>query len=209
MSDGNARSVCDGGTSASCATHQPFTVHPHLTFGFAAAAVSGSHGLTGDENCAQCFQLQFIDKMHDGGVWGGAHRHLVNKSMVVQVINIGYDVTGHHSFDIQIPGAGQGIFSNGCRTQYPGFSTGDFDCNNRYGGCHNRAGCMRLPKALQAGCYWRYDWFHWLKDGGQTNNPWVKFRRVRCPRELVAISGSKPLDDDDFRPVTPSDYHHV
>jgi len=177
-----------------------------LTLGFAAAAVSGNHGLLGDQNCAQCFQLRFVDKMHDGGVWGGSHRHLVNKSMIVQVLNIGYDVTGAHSFDIQIPGAGQGIFGSGCRGQYRGFSTGDFDCDNRYGGCHRRDGCARLPKQLQSGCRWRYDWFHWLKHQGQTNNPWVKFRRVRCPKELVAISGSTPLDDHLYRALDAKHY---
>jgi hypothetical protein len=31
---------------------------------------------------------------------------------------------------------------------------------------------------------------------GGSNNPFVRFRRVRCPEELVAVSGSTPLDDD-------------
>jgi len=53
--------------------------------------------------------------------------------MVVQVTNIGYDVSGEHSFDLQIPGAGQGIFTNGCTAQFSGHSSGDFDCDNNYG----------------------------------------------------------------------------
>eukprot|EP00418_Pyrodinium_bahamense_P014337 CAMPEP_0179109050 /NCGR_PEP_ID=MMETSP0796-20121207/50829_1 /TAXON_ID=73915 /ORGANISM="Pyrodinium bahamense, Strain pbaha01" /LENGTH=412 /DNA_ID=CAMNT_0020807147 /DNA_START=56 /DNA_END=1294 /DNA_ORIENTATION=- len=205
VGNSNSRSVCDGGRAASCHSHQPFLVRPGLAFGFAAAAVSGSHGLTGDDNCAQCYELRFVNRMHGGTVWGGAHAGLVNKTMIVQVTNIGYDVTGAHSFDIQIPGAGQGIFS-GCATQYPGFATGDFDCDNRYGGCTSKDGCSRLPLVLQPGCRWRYDWYHWLREGGQTNNPWVKFRRVRCPQDLTAISGFAPLDDHLFRAINPREY---
>ena len=33
----------------------------------------------------------------------------MGKSHIIQVTNIGYDVSGDHSFDLQIPGAGQGI----------------------------------------------------------------------------------------------------
>merc|ERR1712203_622758 len=156
-------------------------------------------GLTGDSNCGQCYELRFIDKMHGDNSWGGAHRLLVNRSMVVQVTNIGGDVTGEHSFDIQIPGAGQGLFSNGCAAQFPGFVPGDFDCDNRYGGCHSKEGWSRLPVELRPGCHWRYDWFRWLRENGKTNNPWVHFRRVRCPEALTAISRSTPLDDHLFR----------
>ena len=45
---------------------------------------------------------------------GGAHSDIVGKSHIIQVTNIGYDVTGDHSFDLQIPGGGQGIFDSGC-----------------------------------------------------------------------------------------------
>jgi len=169
--------------------------------GFAAAAVSGSHGLTGDENCGQCYELQFVDKIHQNGNWGGSHPELVGKTMIVQVTNIGYDVSGEHSFDIQIPGAGQGAFNSGCTAQFSGYSVGDFDCDNLYGGCHEESGCGRLPEPLQAGCRWRYEWYRWLVEGGQTNNPYVHFRRVQCPIELIDISGSVPLDDADFPAV--------
>jgi len=163
--------------------------------GFAAIAVSGNHGLSGDDNCGQCFELKFVDRRHSAGNWGGSHHDLVGKSMVVQVTNIGYDVIGEHSFDIQIPGAGQGIFTNGCTAQFPSHTSGDFDCDNNYGGCLDKSGCARLPAELRAGCEWRYDWYHWFAEGGQTNNPFVDFRRVRCPEHLTNISGSVPNDD--------------
>mmetsp|Transcript_18125 Transcript_18125/g.34188 ORF Transcript_18125/g.34188 Transcript_18125/m.34188 type:complete len:411 (+) Transcript_18125:2-1234(+) len=166
--------------------------------GFAAAAVGGGHGLQGDSNCGQCFELQFLDTVHDPwswGGWGGAHPELVGKVHVVQVTNIGYDVNGKHSFDLQIPGAGQGAFSQGCNRQFPGYTSGDFDCDLNYGGCNDISGCSRMPHVLQRGCEWRFNWLKWLVARGQTNNPYIRFRRVQCPTELTDLTGTVPLDD--------------
>eukprot|EP00928_Gymnodinium_smaydae_P090241 TRINITY_DN74069_c0_g1_i1.p1 TRINITY_DN74069_c0_g1~~TRINITY_DN74069_c0_g1_i1.p1 ORF type:complete len:763 (+),score=84.50 TRINITY_DN74069_c0_g1_i1:52-2340(+) len=200
LADPNVKSVCDGGNAASCVNNQPMFANGTMSLGFAAAAVGGSSGLQGDTNCGQCFELVFLDQRHDpdGDNWGGAAPELVGKSMVVQVTNIGYDVSGEHSFDLQIPSAGQGIFTSGCTKQFPGFTSGDFDCDNNYGGCSDISGCDRLPTQLQAGCKWRFNWYHWMTNNGQTNNPYVKFRRVQCPKELTAISGSIPNDDIAF-----------
>lgn len=191
-------SVCLGGVSASCSNNQPWQASQTLSYGFAAAAVSGSHGLTGDSNCGQCFELRFTPQIHPNGNWGGAHPDLAGKRHIIQVTNIGYDVSGDHSFDLQIPGAGQGIFSSGCALQFPGKSIGDFDCDNRYGGCNDISGCSRLPAVLQPGCAWRYNFFKWLVQNGKTNNPYVRFRRVRCPQALTSITGAIPLDDDQY-----------
>jgi hypothetical protein len=208
LTDLNTASVCDGGDATTCTDNQPFIVNSGLSMGFAAAAVGGLSGLNGDENCGQCYELRFIDQSHDpsGDNWGGAHPELVGKAMIIQVTNIGYDVSGEHSFDLQIPGAGQGAFTNGCPAQFPGTVSGDFDCDNNWGGCNDKSGCARLPEELRAGCEWRYDWYHWFESGGQTNNPYVDFRRVQCPSELTDISGSVPLDDSSFPAVNLVDY---
>lgn len=174
--------------------------------GFAAAAVSGSSGLTGDTNCGQCYELRFTPQVHVPNNWGGSHPQLAGKSMVVQITNIGYDVVGDHSFDIQIPGAGQGLFTTGCKAQFSGYASGDFDCDNPYGGCNAKSGCSRLPPVLRAGCEWRYDWLMWMQANGKTNNPYVEFRRVRCPAQLTAISGSTPTDDSAFPSIAVSAY---
>jgi len=166
--------------------------------------VSGSHGLTGDVNCGQCYELKFVDKIHSPDNWGGAHPDLVGRSMVIQVSNIGHDVNGDHSFDIQIPGAGQGLFTDGCVAQFPGHTSGDFDCDITHGGCSKRSGCDRLPQELRDGCQWRYDWYRWLIQDGQTNNPFVDFRRVRCPEHLTNISESVPTDDGLQPEIDPS-----
>jgi len=204
--DANEKSVCDGGNAASCIDNAPFAVKQNLSMGFAAVAVSGSHGLLGDTNCGQCYELRFTDAIHSSGNWGGSHPGLAGRSMVVQVSNIGYDVNGEHSFDIRIPGAGQGIFTDGCTGQFPGHNTGDFDCDNNYGGCFEKSGCARLPAALQPGCHWRYDWYRWFEAHGQTNNPYVDFRRVSCPSHLIDISGSVTSDDHLFPEIDLSMY---
>lgn len=208
LTDPNVKSVCDGGTSASCTDNGPIAISSRLSLGFTAAAVGGSSGLKGDTNCGQCYELQFVAQRHfpAGDNWGGSNPQLVGRTMIVQVTNIGNDVSGDQSFDLQIPGAGQGAFSTGCARQFSGFSSGDFDCDNNYGGCNDRSGCARLPEALRPGCQWRYDWYYWLAQGGQTNNPYVKFRRVRCPAQLTDKSGSVALDDADYPAVDLSAY---
>lgn len=179
--DVNAQSVCSGGTSGACSNAVPRQVSEKLSYGFAAAAVSGSAGLSGDENCGQCYELVFKT----------GHSH------IVQVTNIGHDVNGDHSFDLQIPGGGRGIFKDGCARMHGG-SGDDADCGEPYGGCKEKSGCLRLPKALQAGCEWR---FGWLTEAGRLGNPRIRFRRVRCPPELVAISGGVAADDADHPQV--------
>lgn len=207
LADPSVKSVCeDGGSAASCVDNQPFTVTPRLSMGFAAAAVGGISGLHGDANCGQCYELVFEDTRHSAGNWGGSHPDLVGKGMVLQVSNIGHDVHGTHSFDIQIPGAGQGMYSSGCPKQFPGTTSGEFDCENNYGGCSAKEECSTLPAALRPGCEWRFDWYRWLVAAGQTNNPYVKFRRVRCPSQLVEKTQSMPQDDMDFPEVDLSAY---
>lgn len=187
LEDPSAESVCRGGTAANCPSYSPFVVQPRLSMGFAAAAVSGNNGLNGDGNCGQCFELKFIDRAHMPSSWGGSSQDLVGKSMVIQVVSIFYEVTGAHSFDLQIPGAGRGAFRAGCAAQFPGAAAESFDCGSCYGGCPSKANCSALPQALQPGCEWRYDWYS-------------------CLQQLTAISGSIPSDDAEYPAIDPADY---
>jgi len=206
LDSANVKSVCgeEQGRAVTCPSHQPSALNSGLSIGFAAATVTGKHGLDGDKVCGHCFELLFTDRSHvdkgTGDRWGGAHPDLVDKRMIVQVTNIGFDVVGNHSFDILIPGAGQGIFADGCHRQYPDHAVDDFDCGNRHGGCSEKSGCARLPKELQPGCEWRHDWYKWLAASGKTNNPYIRFRRVQCPRQIVRLSGASP-DDDSWMPA--------
>ncbi|CAK0803085.1 unnamed protein product, partial [Prorocentrum cordatum] len=210
VADTEAQSVCSfGGAAAACPDNQPFAVNDNLSVGFAAAAVGGGHGLAGDENCGQCFELRFTDEGHpdERAGWGGSHFSLVGKTMIVQVNNIGYDLSGEHAFDIQIPGSGQGLLYNGCESQFPGVLVEDFDCGTRYGGCRNISDCDLQPAELQAGCRWRFTWYKYMVDGtNTTSNPYIQFRRVRCPALLTDISGSIPNDDASFPVIDMDSY---
>lgn len=177
----NERSACEaGGTAGACVDNTPWQVSAKLSYGFAAAAVSGSSGLTGDDNCGQCYAIRFRT----------GHTH------VIQVTNIGYDVRGDHSFDLMVPGGGRGIFKDGCDTLH-GRGT-NADCGRLYGGCQSRSACRQLAPYFRRGCRWRYSW---LGEASRSGNPRVRFRRVRCPKALVARSRTVAADDRSQRRV--------
>lgn len=224
ISDHLATSVCDAGSGAgeglagsnetgaaglagTCADNKPWQVND-LAFGFASMAAGGIPGLCGDANCGQCYELKFTDQRHvnatSGGNWGGAHPSVVGMSMIVQVINVAHDISGEHSFDILIPSAGQRSSQTGCSRQFNNVNVDDFDCGNRYGGCSSKTGCEKLPTALRAGCEWRFNFFKWLQADGQTADPYVQFRRVKCPTQLTDISKSVPLDDAAYPAIDPN-----
>jgi hypothetical protein len=88
-----------------------------------------------------------------------------------------------------------------CKKQFPEYDSGDFDCDTNYGGCGDASGCEQLPNVLEPGCQWRFGDAYRYHEPTSSNNPFVRYRRVRCPAELVAISGSTPNDDEDYPAV--------
>ena len=157
------KSVCDNeGDGYMCNDNQPIVINDNLALGFAA-----SH-----EKCCSCQLLQFTSSNVKG------------KKMIVQVTNTGSDIGSNH-FDLQIPGAGVGIF-NGCSKQWgaPGDGWG-----RRYGGVTTKAECSQLPAQLRAGCEWRFGWF------ASSDNPGVVYERVQCPKQLTDITGCVLPDD--------------
>jgi len=199
------QSVCDGSPGVgSCNAYAPWVHNAEVTLGFAAVGKDSVPGIDGDETCSQCFELTWKSGSQRGP---GAHPDIIGKRHVVQVINIGYDVS--HSFDLQIPAAGQGIFDQGCARQYSGFSKGDFDCDNNYGGCGSISGCENLPDFLKEGCYWRYAKrasddsyiYGWRVEDNKSDNPMADFRRVKCPSLLTDISGAWPENDPNYPEV--------
>ncbi|KAB5589689.1 putative effector protein/Endo-1,4-beta-D-glucanase [Ceratobasidium theobromae] len=140
LGDYNAQSGCNGGGAFACSNHSPWAVNDNLAYGFAAVNIQGS---SESSWCCQCYQLTFTS----GPVAG--------KQMIVQTTNTGGDLGNNH-FDLMIPGGGVGIFGQGCAAQYGAPSTG---WGAQYGGVSSRSACSQLPSALQAGCYWRFDWF--------------------------------------------------
>ncbi|KAJ8663728.1 hypothetical protein O0I10_000977 [Lichtheimia ornata] len=161
--DANEQSGCNGGSGYMCNDNQPWAVNDDLAYGFAATALSGKGE---SETCCSCYELTFTS----GEVKG--------KRMVVQSTNTGGDLSGNQ-FDLQIPGGGVGIF-NGCQSQWNAPANG---WGERYGGISSASQCDDLPKHLQAGCEWRFNWFK------NADNPSVTFKEVTCPAEIVKKSG--------------------
>lgn len=94
--------------------------------------------------------------------------------MIVQVTNSGGDLN-QNQFNLQIPGGGVGFHTHGCSNQF----SGSYSWGQRYGGVNQRSDCANLPIALQAGCYWRFDWFR------NAVNPNISFKQVVCPSVLT------------------------
>ncbi|ORX79922.1 hypothetical protein BCR32DRAFT_294130 [Anaeromyces robustus] len=162
-----ATSGCGGGQAFMCNDQQPWEINDKLSYGFAAANISGS-----DEEhwCCACFKLTFTSTS------------IAGKQMIVQVTNTGGDLGNNH-FDIQMPGGGLGLF-DGCSPQ---FGVDASKWGNKYGGLTSESQCSLLPKVLQPGCHWRYGWFE------DADNPAMEFEEVQCPQELVDITGCARL----------------
>lgn len=201
LQDLNAGSSCEGGNAHTCYGLSPYAVSNTLSYGYAATS-------SGDV-CGRCYQLEFTGQSYNApGDPGSAA--LAGKSMIVQAINVGYDV-GNGQFDIMIPGGGVGIF-NGCSNQW-GVSNSELGA--QYGGflsackselgynasgaqykacvtnrCNNIFGSRGLTD-LQAGCLWYADWFE------AADNPSLRYREVACPAQLASASGMNrtPLGD--------------
>jgi hypothetical protein len=159
--DVNAQSGCNGGSAYMCNNQQPWSVSDTLSYGYAAAYITGQR----ESNwCCACYSLIFTT----GPVAG--------KELVVQVTNTGGDL-GENHFDLQMPGGGVGLF-DGCSRQFPTVSKSSW--GQQYGGVGQRSDCAKLPKVLQSGCFWRFDWFK------NADNPKMTFKEVPCPAALTA-----------------------
>lgn len=86
---------------------------------------------------------------------------------------------GGTQFDLAIPGGGVGDF-NACTNEW-GAPAGGW--GQQYGGVSSEAQCAQLPKALQAGCNFRFDWME------GADNPNMIYAPVTCPAEITAKTG--------------------
>lgn len=195
----DVRSCCDGGDGYVCYEFIPWAVNSNLSYGFAATS-------SGDV-CGRCYELQFTGEGKHGTNAGATA--LKGKRMIVQAINIGYDVGGHQ-FDLLIPGGGVGAF-NGCSNQW-GISKNELGAQyggfltvcQQQNGWHNYEAIKNCVKEkinklfrskgltqLAQGADWFVDWFK------AADNPMLYFKEVRCPDALVQKSGMdrRPLND--------------
>ena len=189
----DTQSACGGGDAHTCYGLAPYAVNDKLAYGYAATS-------SGDV-CGRCYQLQFTGSSHNAGGDPGSAA-LSGKTMIVQTINIGFDVSGGQ-FDLLIPGGGVGQF-NACSAQW-GVSNAELGA--QYGGllsaCKSELGynaglsayksCVRSKcdsvfgsrglTDLAAGCRWFADWFE------AADNPALKYKEVACPAQLSGDSG--------------------
>ncbi|OBT86104.1 hypothetical protein VE02_05406 [Pseudogymnoascus sp. 03VT05] len=89
----------------------------------------------------------------------------------------------------EIPG-GNTSYAAACTLQY-GVSNTVFGEENV--ALTTASQCDKLPKALQAPCHWRFDWFL------NTDRPTANFTRVQCPVELTNRTGTIRDDDKTLR----------
>lgn len=99
--------------------------------------------------------------------------------MIVQYTNTGGDLH-QNQFDLALPGTGVGYNRLGCHTQWKCPLDG---WGKRYGGVATKAECSQLPAVLQPGCRFRFEWME------SVPVPTVNFVQVKCPAQIVAISG--------------------
>lgn len=197
----DAQSSCNGGEAYTCHGLAPWAVNSKVAYGYAATS-------NGDV-CGRCYQIDFTGTSHNGGEDPGS-ASLVGKSMIVQAINVGYDVGGGQ-FDLLVPGGGVGAF-NACSAQW-GVSPNEL--GKQYGGflgtCKDQLGydagqaaykscvaqrCQSVfvnkgLDELAAGCQWFVDWL------GAADNPNIVYKEVQCPQALIDHSGMNrtPLND--------------
>jgi len=190
----DAQSACSGGSAYMCYGLTPWAVSSTLAYGYAATP-------TGTNSCGKCYEVQFTGQGQYGADPGSAA--LAGKTMIVQSINVGGDVT-QGQFDIQVPGGGVGLF-DACSSQW-GVSTSDLGdqyggmlsvCrrNLNYGGTVQQTqDCLRQKcnsvftdakglGALRNGCLFYADWMM------AADNPKMTYKEVACPAELANKTG--------------------
>ena len=182
-----------------CFDMAPWEVNPNLAYGFAAVPANG-------DICGRCYQLEFDGTGHYSADDPGSVA-LGGKTMIVQAVNIGFDVQGGQ-FDILIPGGGVGAF-NACSAQW---NVGNNELGATYGGlltvCQQQNGdnfgaikqcvldrCNSIfdePNHgdLMAGCEWFVNWFE------TADNPNLDYQEVECPQSLINVSGIERPEDD-------------
>lgn len=104
---------------------------------------------------------------------------LMKKKMIVQYFDTG-DYLYPGQINLAMPGSNLGENPLGCDSQWNASANG---WGKPFWEIKNETQCELLPKQLQKGCLFRYDF---LK--GLLVNP-VTYVQVKCPAEIVAVSG--------------------
>ncbi|CAG9772809.1 unnamed protein product [Ceutorhynchus assimilis] len=146
-----------------CTDQQPWIVNSTLSYGFAAASFEGG---VDESRCCTCMLLSFQGQ-------------LAGKQHLIQITNTGSDLS-QNQFDLSLPGGGVGLCTVSCARMFGCEPTG---WGEQYGGISSLEECDDLPKVLQPGCRWRWEFMEGVP------NPEVTFQEVQCPKEIVNVSG--------------------
>jgi len=140
----------------------------------------------------------------------------VDKDIIAQSINTGYDVAGNQ-FDLQMGAGGVGAFNNCAGGSHSMFAGGKEAWGCTYGGVDSRAACAELPShpqshpsgdSLRQLCEYSWDKKVRVSSAGKAAgackyNPTIlDVGRVRCPSALVELTQMQRNDE-------PSGYHGV
>ncbi|KAF3162627.1 hypothetical protein TWF225_006711 [Orbilia oligospora] len=174
LNDFTVGSACgQGGTAFVCNNQQPWAVNDTFSYAFTSTFIPGASEF---DWCCSCYELTFLN----GGLEG--------KRMIVQASNTGYDDPKRTIFGVGAPG--EKDYANGCMDRYNSDGGGFLGKEGRP--LTKRSDCESLPKQLQQGCFWRFDWF---LDAFKPN---MTFQRVKCPKALTDITGCIRDDEDKF-----------
>ncbi|MBN2738191.1 MAG: hypothetical protein JXR70_14500 [Spirochaetales bacterium] len=194
QSDPILNSACGAnGPAFQCYKMVPWAVNENLSYGWGATS-------SGDI-CGRCFELEFTGEGYYA--WSPGAEAIQGKKMIIQAINIGYDVA-NGQVDILVPGGGVGLY-NACSTQW-GIPADELGV--QYGGllsaCQNEHGyqdlealkkCLRERNnslfrsrgltQMAEGLDWFIDWYQ------AADNPRIIRKEVPCPQEITDKSGMK------------------
>jgi hypothetical protein len=129
----------------------------------------------------------------------------LDRDLLVQSVNTGSDVSGNQ-FDLQQGDGGTGAFNN-CAGHPGSMFPGDNSVwGHQYGGVDHRAECAKLPhytqkpEAMKAAgddlvtlCEYSFD--KKVRGEGGSNPTLLDASRVKCPPELVELTGIQRSDD--------------
>jgi len=140
-----------------------------------------------------------------------------DRDLIVQSVNTGSDVSGNQ-FDLQQGDGGTGAFNNCAGKAGSMFPGGNDVWGKQYGGVDHRADCAKLPHYTQkpdamkaAGddlvtlCEYAFD--KKVRGEGGSNPTLLDAHRVKCPQELVELTGIQRSDEPEL--YTASDKFHV
>jgi hypothetical protein len=149
------------------------------------------------------------DDMHGLGMCVQLEVDGVDRDIIAQSINTGFDVAGNQ-FDLQIGAGGTGAYNTCSGGKGAMFSGSKEAWGQQYGGPENRTQCADLPRYPRDGDAMKaagddlvqlceYGFEKGVRgDSGDDGNPSIlSIVRVPCPRELVNLTQLRRTDEPD------------